>query len=48
MGRRMDADSLICALGHYECEGRTVRKLSQRRLTADLLAPQESDCSGAQ
>jgi hypothetical protein len=28
--------------GHCECEGHTVHKLSQRRLTADLLAPRES------
>jgi len=28
-----------------ECNGHTVHKLSQRRLTADWLAPQESDCS---
>jgi len=43
MGRRIDADSLICSLGHCECDGHTVHKLSQRRLTADLLAPRESD-----
>jgi hypothetical protein len=28
-----------------ECDGHTVHKLSQRRLTADSLAPRESDCS---
>ena len=28
-----------------ECDSRTVHKLSQRRLTADWLAPWESDCS---
>ena len=28
-----------------ECDGHTVHKLSQRRLTADWLAPQETDCS---
>ena len=28
-----------------ECNGHTVHKLSQRRLTADWLAPRESDCS---
>ena len=28
-----------------ECDGHTVYKLSQRRLTADWLAPRESDCS---
>ena len=29
----------------YECDGHTVHKLSQRRLTADWLAPRKSDCS---
>ena len=28
-----------------ECDGHTVHKLSQRRLTADFLAPRDSDCS---
>ena len=28
-----------------ECDGHTVHKLSQRRLTADWLAPRECDCS---
>ena len=28
-----------------DCDGRVVHKLSQRRLTADCLAPRESDCS---
>jgi len=28
-----------------KCDGNTVHKLSQRRLTADWLAPRESDCS---
>jgi hypothetical protein len=28
-----------------ECDGHTVHKLSQHHLTADWLAPQESDCS---
>ena len=28
-----------------ECDGHTVHKLSQRRLTADWLAPRESNCS---
>ena len=36
---------LICLLGHCECDGHTVPKLSQRRLTADWLAPRESDYS---
>jgi hypothetical protein len=31
--------------GICECDGHTVHKLSQRYLTADWLAPQESDCS---
>ena len=30
---------------HYECDGHTVHQLSQRYLTADWLAPWESDCS---
>jgi len=29
----------------FECDGQTENKLSQRRLTADWLAPQDSDCS---
>ena len=29
-----------------ECDRHTVHKLSQRRLTADWLAPRQSDCSG--
>ena len=45
MGKHIDADSLICSLGHCECEGHTVHKLSQQCLTADLLAPRESECS---
>jgi hypothetical protein len=36
---------LICSLGHCECDGHTVHKLSQRHLTADWLAPRENDCS---
>jgi len=28
-----------------ECDGHTVHKVNQRRLTADWLAPRESDCS---
>ena len=35
----------ICSLGHCECDVHTVHKLSQWRLTADWLAPRESDCS---
>ena len=45
MGRCIDADSLICSLGLCECDGHTVHKLSQRHLSADWLAPRESDCS---
>jgi hypothetical protein len=45
LGRRIDADSLICSLGHCECDCHSVHKLSQQRLTADWLAPRESDCS---
>ena len=40
-----DSDSLIFSLGHCECDGHTIHKLSQWRLTADLLALRESDCS---
>ena len=42
---KLDADSLICSLGHCESDGRTVHKLHQRRPTNDWLAPWESDCS---
>jgi len=45
MGRRIVVMKLICSLGHCECDGHTVHMLSQRRLTADWLAPLESDCS---
>jgi hypothetical protein len=45
MGRRIDTDSLICSLGHCECDSHTAHKLSQRRLTADWLAPRDSYCS---
>jgi hypothetical protein len=45
MGRRMVVMKLICSLGDCECDGRTVHKFSQQRLTADLLAPRESACS---
>ena len=44
MGRRIVVMKLICSLGHCECDGHTAHKLSQRRLTADWLAPRESDC----
>jgi hypothetical protein len=42
---KLVSDSLILSLGHCECDDPTVHKVSQRRLTADLLAPRESDCS---
>jgi len=45
MGRRIVVMKLIFSLGHCECDGRTVHKLSQQRFTADCLAPRESDCS---
>ena len=41
----IDAAYLICSLGHCECDGHTVNKPSQRRLTANWLDPRESDCS---
>jgi hypothetical protein len=43
MGRRIVVMKLICSLGHCECNGHTVYKLSQRRLIADWLVPRESD-----
>jgi len=45
MGRRIVVMKLISSLGRCECYGHTVHKLSQWRLTADCLAPRESDCS---
>jgi hypothetical protein len=45
MGRLIVVMKLICSLGHCECDGHTEHKLSQRYLTADWLAPQETDCS---
>ena len=45
MGRRIVVMKLICSLGHCECDGHTKYMLSQRRLTADCLAPQDSDYS---
>jgi len=35
MDRRIVEMRLICSLGHCECEGHTVHKFSQRRLTTD-------------
>jgi len=45
MGRRIVVMKLIFSLGHCGYDGHTIHKLSQRRLTADWLAPRESDCS---
>jgi len=45
MGRRIVMMKLICSLSHCECDSHIVHKLSQWCLTADWLAPQESDCS---
>jgi len=45
MNRRFVVMKLTCSLGLCECDGHTVHKLSQRLLTADWLAPRESDCS---
>jgi hypothetical protein len=45
MGRCSVMMKLICLLGDCECDGHTVHKLSQRRLTADCLVRRESDCS---
>ena len=44
MGRRIVVMKLICSLGHCECDGHTVHKLSQWRLTADWLDPRQNDC----
>jgi hypothetical protein len=48
MDRRIVVMKLICSLGHIECNGHTTHEISQRRLTADFLAPRESDCSRMQ
>ena len=45
MGRHIVVIKLICSLGHCECDGHTVHKLSQQRLSANWLVPQGSDCS---
>jgi len=45
MGRHIVVMKLICLVGHFECNGHTVHKLGQQHLTADCLAPQESDCT---
>ena len=46
MDRRIVMMKLICSLGHCKCDGHTVHKLSQRHLTADWLAPRESEFHG--
>jgi hypothetical protein len=35
MGRHIVMMKLICSLSHFECDGHTVHKLSQRRLAAN-------------
>jgi hypothetical protein len=35
MGGRIVVMKLICSLSHFECDGHTVQKLSQQRLTVD-------------
>jgi len=45
MGRHIVVMKLVCSPFHCECDGHTVYKLSQLHLTADWLAPRESDCS---
>jgi hypothetical protein len=44
MGRHIVVMKLISWLGHCEFDGHTVHKVIQRRLTADWLAPRESEC----
>jgi hypothetical protein len=39
---RIAVMKLICSLVHFECDGHTVHMFSQRRLTADWLAPRET------
>ena len=43
MGSHIFVLKLICSLCHCECDGHTVHKLCQRRLTAHWLAPRDSD-----
>jgi hypothetical protein len=45
MGWRIVVMKPIWSLGHFKCDGHTVHKPSQRRLTADRLASWESECS---
>jgi hypothetical protein len=40
-GRCIVVMKLICSLGHCECDGHTVHKIGQPRLTADRLALRE-------
>jgi len=35
MGRHIFVMNLICSVGHFEFDGHTVHKLTQRHLTAD-------------
>jgi hypothetical protein len=42
---KLDACPLICSPSHCEYDGHTVHKLTQQCLTADWVAPWESDCS---
>ena len=46
MGRRIVVLKLICSPGHCECDGHTVHKLGQRRLTADWTRPRENEFHG--
>jgi hypothetical protein len=48
IGRHIVVMTLICLLGYFECNGHTVQKLRQRHLTADWLAPWDSECSWMQ
>jgi len=41
MDRHIVVMKPICSLGHCECDSHTIHKLSQRRLTADLLSPRD-------
>ena len=45
MDRLIVVMKLTFSLGQCECDGHTAHKFGQRRLTADLLVPRESDCS---
>jgi len=45
MGRHIVVMKLFCSLGHFVRDGHTLHRLSQWHLTANWLAPRESDCS---